>query len=279
MKMSQNLLTRAKCLTLRRGRVLTWTPTAIHRLTTTTSTAAATMEKILTISTKSCLQTGARARIFLFFCRSLICRIWYRQWHSWKKGIHPIAVKLHEALTTGVLPADHVFALMVEQGLDLSLRQQSSHPPPFQWDPRLLSFWETVKFYIGKSGVNLLRGPGLHGRCKKGTDKTRFSWCHSNLPIPGASTLARLSPGSTTKPGVVRDLLVASHRVLADPARKTPPLVTNASVSVFGVAVAGDGFSLKPGLQLDMRSGTVVGMVGPLLDLEYVLAHPVLDHA
>jgi hypothetical protein len=214
---------------------------------------------------------------------SLVSRSFYiylscSEFRSWEKGLHRIVVKLQQALAWELIDEKHLLLRMLEQGLDRAMRAHR-RSKPLEWDPVVRSFWECVLFYCRQRGVRLIQGPGLHDKVKrgKGFDRTQFRFAQTNLPGPSLSSLRRGLPASTTIPGLVRDLVVSACKILGDPARKDTALVHNNTVSVFPVAIASDGFSIKPGLQVDKRSGTVVGLSSGSVDLKSIQSNPVLD--
>ena len=202
-----------------------------------------------------------------------------REFQSWKQGLHRIPVKLQEVLVSGLITESHIFMRILEQGLDLALASRVKPGKPFVWEPVVLSFWESLLFYCGKAGIRMLNGPGLHGKVNSGrtVDRTQFSFNLRNLPGPSLRTVQKQLPGYTVTPGVIRDLLVSMCMILA--VHKDIAIVSNDTVAVFPVSLASDGFSVKPGLQVDQRAGTVIGLMSGPQDLRSIRSSPILEPA
>ncbi len=213
------------------------------------------------------------------FLRSCYDDFSCRQWHSWKTGLHPTVVKLQECLALGLITDDHISLVMLDWGLEQSLRTFRNQMSPFPCPEAIIGFFQEVEFRGGRAIVNLCRGPGEHGKIArgKGVNRNAFHWKNRNLPAPSTKTLTDHAFDCTTVPGCCREYLVSFIVIVDDPLRKVPPLVSNGSVRVYAVSVATDGISIKPGLQVDQRYGTVIGLCDGPLDVEYCINNPVID--
>jgi hypothetical protein len=189
---------------------------------------------------------------------------------------------MQKALSIGLISIDHIFLRILDQSLDRAFRTFNRSNAHFAYDPDVLSFWQCVKFYHGESAVLLLQGPGLHskftpGKSAKGENRTDFKFSDYTIPGPSLTTIRKKSPAAQKLPGLSRDLVVSALQILFDPLRKEVTLVCNTTVSVIPVALSSDGFAIKPGLQVDQSSRTVVGMSSGPVNTKTIRDHPVIN--
>jgi hypothetical protein len=196
-----------------------------------------------------------------------------RLWQAWTQPLHPIVVQLQMALDRNLISADHMLLQLLRCGLDQALRPKSG---VFAFPPAIKTWAESLEFYGGDFVMKLLRGARKEGKCKQpGTDKTAFSFDFATLPLPSRATLLKGKPGYIPVSGVSPQILGSFIDLLNEPARSVPPLVSNATVSVYAVALCRDGMAIKPGLQFDQTTKCVVGLEDPeMIAIEYVRQNP-----
>ena len=140
----------------------------------------------------------------------------------------------------------------------------------FQWDPIIIDWCNAILFLGGKRTFNFIRGPVNFQKGKS----SYFNLSLYNLPLPDERTCRRHSPGYSTEPGIVRELLVYFLKLIRE--SLIPPALENNIVCLYAVSMGRDGIGLKPELSFDPVSKVLVGLTDPV-DTEFIAKNPTPD--
>jgi len=188
--------------------------------------------------------------------------LFYRRIHY----IDPVCENLQTLLDSGELPRDSIFYIYLINALAF-VNEISNPEQQFQWDDEVIEFVETLKYHGHEKVMNLLRGPGFLDTGKGG--KKQFDWTTWNWPLPGKTTRSKRKGGYTTDSGLHKHLL-QSFLSTADQNESTvSSLIDTETVRIIPTCISKDGMSIKPGMQVDIRQGKVVGTTENI-DLNYV---------
>ena len=180
---------------------------------------------------------------------------------------HPLAKRLNSLLLQEKIPKDCIMFKYLDNVTEIALRNPSEKSN-FTWDKDVLEFFQTIKYLGGERTYNFVRGPGFHNT-GRGGNKAVDSMAMFNLGGPSLHAVRKCDAGYTTKSGVLRPLLNAFHSFSDNPLSNVSYLVDTANVKVIPVCLAADGTALKPGLEYDEYSKTIVGATH-IIDLDYV---------
>lgn len=145
----------------------------------------------------------------------------------------------------------------------------------FQWDTEILEFLDTLEYYGHEATVHLLRGPGFYKRKSRCTSITssdpKFMWESWNWPLPGRTTRNKEKGRYSTDSGVYWPMVQNFLSVISDAQSGCEPLFTdeNPKLRIYPVTSQEDGVALKPGLQVDIHQGIIVG-TKKAIDFQYI---------
>ena len=128
---------------------------------------------------------------------------------------------LQHLLDSKLLPNDHMFYLLIKIAV-LYARSRLESTNDLVRDPKIFQFVETIAFYGQDSVLNLLRGPGHHG--KASVDPKALE-----LAIASSTHVIKNSCGYTTRCGIHKHLLRAFTEL--GKKLKLPALIINQFMS------------------------------------------------
>jgi hypothetical protein len=114
------------------------------------------------------------------YCTLLHCAICTFRYFE---DLDPAVIKLQQMLSSGVLSREHIFYKIIDNALSYATAVgNQTNSDRFSWDPKVVSFCNTIEFHGGAKMVNIIRGSGQLG---SGRDKEKtFSWKKYNIPLP-----------------------------------------------------------------------------------------------
>lgn len=142
----------------------------------------------------------------------------------------------------------------------------------FRHDPIVRSFCETIIRSGHSRTFNLLTGKRMFQRGRGSAHN--FRWEDNNIPLP--LPMSR-NEGYVYKSGLIRGYLVAFLNIAFSQGSQVTSLVDNDALKVILVSMAKDGFTLKPGFEVDQRAMVVVGGQ-EVYTLEYIRRNQDLPH-
>ncbi len=142
--------------------------------------------------------------------------------------------------------------------------------PGFEWDRDLVETFSTIQYLGGDRTYNFVRGPVFHDT-KKGGDKELSDFSNVNFGGPSSFTLKKNVPDHTIKSGTVKEY-VETFYAFSENSKPSGEIIGPLN-RFTPVTLANDGTALKPGLEYDSKSQTLVGSTIEI-DLDYVKANP-----
>ena len=102
----------------------------------------------------------------------------------------------------------------------------------------------------------------------------QFNWEDYNIPLPLPS---KIKQGYIYESGLVRAYVISFLEMVFSSGSTIMPLLSNNKIQVVPVSLAKDGFTLKPGFQVDQNTMTILGGKD-VYTLDYVKENPTLPH-
>jgi hypothetical protein len=172
--------------------------------------------------------------------------------------LHPTALLLHKALTSGGLKDEHVFHQIVKSQLDFMEyygTEATNRTGHFQWPELVSSFFGSLRAACNSASPYLLlrgRGPAAHVN-------NRVEWDNFNFPCPGVKSKKILgscySPGVGVNPGLLQVVLQMTEHAKAEPLDSSPKM------SVWAVGITLDGMAIAPTVVVDEKYRTILGLL------------------
>lgn len=185
--------------------------------------------------------------------------------------LDPAARLLDQEVRSGRLPRNHLFYCLVLNSLKFATVIGDAKNQ-FRHDPIVRSFCETIKQSGHSRTFNLLTGKRMFQRGRGSAHD--FRWEDNNIPLP--LPMSR-NEGYVYESGLIRAYLVAFLNIAFSQGSQATSLVDNDALKVIPVSMAKDGFTLKPGFEVDQRAMVVVGGQ-EVYTLEYIRRNQDLPH-
>ena len=185
--------------------------------------------------------------------------------------LDPAARLLDQEVRSGRLPRNHLFYRLVLNSPKFAT-QIGDPTNQFQRDPLVRSFCETIKRSGHSRTFNLLTGKRM---LKRGRGSAHdFRWEDYNIPLPLPSSR---KGGYVYESGLIRANVIALLKIAFSQGSEVISLVDSNVLKVVPVSLAKDGFTLKPGFEVDEHAMVVVGGQ-ELYTLEYVRENQSIPH-
>lgn len=167
--------------------------------------------------------------------------------------LDPVAALLDREVRSGRLPRSHIFYRVVSNALKFA-NEIGDPTNQFKHDPIVRSFCETLQRSGHWRTFNLLTGKRMLHRGRGSAHD--FCWEDNNIPLP--LPLSR-NGGYVYENGLVRAYVIAFLRMAFSQGSEVVPLISNDALRLIPISFAKDGFTLKPGFQVDQHTMLVVG--------------------
>lgn len=185
--------------------------------------------------------------------------------------LDPAARLLDQEVRSGRLSQNHLFYRLVLNALKFAT--EIDNPiNQFKHDPVVRSFCETIKRSGHWRTFNLLTGKRMLGKGRGSSHQ--FNWEDYNIPLPLPS---KIKQGYIYESGLVRAYVISFLEMVFSSGSTIMPLLSNNKIQVVPVSLAKDGFTLKPGFQVDQNTMTILGGKD-VYTLDYVKENPTLPH-
>ncbi|KAL9957638.1 hypothetical protein ACROYT_G034559 [Oculina patagonica] len=185
--------------------------------------------------------------------------------------LDPAARLLDQEVRSGRLSQNHLFYRLVLNALKFAT--EIGNPiNQFKHDPVVRSFCETIKRSGHWRTFNLLTGKRMLGKGRGSSHQ--FNWEDYNIPLPLPSNNKQ---GYIYESGLVRAYVISFLEMVFSSGSTIMPLLSNNKIQVVPVSLAKDGFTLKPGFQVDQNTMTILGGKD-VYTLDYVKENPTLPH-
>lgn len=183
--------------------------------------------------------------------------------------LDPAARLLDQEVHSGRLSQNHLFYRLVLNALKFAT--EIDNPiNQFKHDPVVCSFRETIKRSGHWRTFNLLTGKRMLGKGRGSSHQ--FNWEDYNIPLPLPS---KIKQGYIYESGLVRAYVISFLEMVFSSGSTIMPLLSNNKIQVVPVSLAKDGFTLKPGFQVDQNTMTILGGKD-VYTLDYVKENPTL---
>lgn len=185
--------------------------------------------------------------------------------------LDPAARLLDQEVRSGRLPRTHLFYRLILNSLKFAT-EIGDATNQFHHDPVVQSFCQTIKRSGHARTFNLLTGKRMLNRGRGSAHD--FCWEDNNIPLPLPSSRKE---GYVYQSGLIRAYLVGFLKIAFSPGSQVSSLIDSEVLKVIPISLAKDGFTLKPGFEVDQRAMVVVGGQ-ELYTLEYVRENQEVPH-